>query len=100
MPGIGGARVGDRELELAVQLIETLRTEWDPAAYADTYREDLLRILSEKAPTATPVAAGGERPAATDASAVEQLMAALKESVDAARARQKQRRPSRSKKAG
>jgi DNA end-binding protein Ku len=100
MPGIGGARVGDQELELAVQLIETLRTEWDPAAYADTYREDLLRILSEKAPTATPVASGAERPVAADASAVEQLMAALKESVDAARARQKQRRPSRSEKAG
>ena len=35
-------------------LIETLKTEWDPSAYADTYREELLRILSEKSPTAAP----------------------------------------------
>jgi hypothetical protein len=43
--------------------------------------------------------AGAERPAAADASAVEQLMAALKESRDAARAGQTQRGVARSKKA-
>ena len=51
VPGLDGVEVDDRELELALRLIETLKTEWDPAAYADTYREELLRILSEKTPT-------------------------------------------------
>ncbi len=31
-------------------LIETLKTEWNPAAYSDTYREELLRRIREKAP--------------------------------------------------
>lgn len=97
--GLGGAQVDERELQLATQLIEMLRTEWDPAAYADTYRQDLLRILSKKAPTPPALGLADEPPAA-GASAVGQLMAALKESVEAAKARQKQSRRPRSKRAG
>jgi DNA end-binding protein Ku len=96
-PDLGGVEVQERELDLAIRLIDTLTTEWNPAAYSDTYREGLLRILSEKSPTATPApesagSAGGP-------SAVEELMAALRESVEQAKARQKRPR-SRSKKAG
>lgn len=83
-PGLGGVEVDERELDLAIQLIETLKKEWDPAAYADTYREDLLRILAEKEPTAPAAEAAEQR---TGPSAVEQLMAALKESVQAAKAK-------------
>jgi DNA end-binding protein Ku len=80
-PDLDGVEIDERELDLAVTLIETLKTEWDPEAYADTYREELLRMLAERTPTrhaaeaATPV--GG--------SAVEELMAALRESVAAAK---------------
>lgn len=96
-PDLGGVDVQDRELDLAIRLIDTLTTEWNPAAYSDTYREELLRILSEKSPTATtapetPGTSGGP-------SAVEELMAALRESVEQAKARQKRPR-SRAKKAG
>jgi DNA end-binding protein Ku len=86
VPGLGGARVDRRELDLAVELIETLGTEWDPSRYADTYREELLRILGEKEPSAAPP----ERVVPSTPSAVEQLMAALRDSVDAAK-----RRPAR-----
>ncbi len=99
VPGLGGARVDERELALATHLIEMLKTEWDPAAYADTYREDLLRILSKKAPTPRASAPAHEPPAA-GSSAVEQLMIALKESVEAAKAKQKPSRRPRSKRAG
>jgi DNA end-binding protein Ku len=96
-PGLGGLEVEERELDLAVKLIEMLKTEWDPSRYSDTYREELLRMLSEKTPTrraeeVAPMRAEG------DVSAVEQLMAALKESVEQAKAKQ-QKKP-RSKKAG
>jgi DNA end-binding protein Ku len=97
-PDLGGVQVEQRELDLAIRLIDTLTTEWNPAAYADTYREELLRILSEKSPTATVAperAAGG----AGGPSAVEELMAALKKSVEQAKSKQKRPR-SRSKKAG
>lgn len=80
-PDLGGVEVDERELDLAVTLIETLKTEWDPAAYADTYREELLRLLAERAPTRR----AAEEPTRDAASAVEELMVALRESVAAAK---------------
>jgi DNA end-binding protein Ku len=77
-PGLEDVEVDGRELELAVRLIQQLTTEWDPAAYADGYREELLRMLSEKAPVARAPEAEAARPPA-----VTELMAALKESVEA-----------------
>jgi DNA end-binding protein Ku len=80
-PDLEGVEVDERELDLAVTLIETLRTDWDPDAYADTYREELLRMLAERTPTKR----AAEEPAPAGGSAVEELMAALKESVAAAK---------------
>ncbi|MGH2656896.1 MAG: Ku protein [Actinomycetota bacterium] len=83
-PGLEGVEVDDRELELAVRLIEELTTEWEPAAYADTYREELLRMLAEKTPTPR----APEEPAASGRTPpVTELMAALKASVEATRKR-------------
>lgn len=97
VPGLEGIDVDERELELAIRLIDTLKTEWDPSAYADTYREELLRIISEKSPAAAP-AETTTAPAA-GSSAVEELMTALRESVEAAKAKADTRHP-RSKRAG
>jgi DNA end-binding protein Ku len=82
-PGLHDVEVDERELELAVRLIEELTTEWDPAAYSDTYREELLRMLEEKVPTPRP----SERSSAATGSPppVTELMAALKASVEASR---------------
>ena len=79
-PDLDGVEVDERELDLAVTLIETLKTDWDPDAYADTYREELLRMLAERTPTRR----AAERPPPVGGSAVEELMAALRESVAAA----------------
>jgi DNA end-binding protein Ku len=97
-PGLDGVEVDERELELAIRLIDTLKTEWDPSAYADTYREELLRILSEKSPV-TAAAEAMTAPAAGGPSAVEELMTALRQSVEAAKAKA-DKRGSRSKRAG
>jgi DNA end-binding protein Ku len=94
-PGLASLQVDERELDLAAKLVEMLKTEWDPSRYSDTYREELLRMLAEKAPTRR---ADEEVAAATPAeggSAVEQLMTALKESVEQARAKQEKRPGSR-----
>jgi DNA end-binding protein Ku len=80
-PDLDGAEVDERELDLAVTLIETLKTDWDPDAYADTYREELLRMLAERTPTKR----AAEEPSPAGGSAVEELMAALRESVAAAK---------------
>ena len=80
-PGLEDVEVDERELKLAVRLIEELTTEWDPAAYADEYREELLKMLAEKEPTArAPEPAAGRSPPP-----VTELMAALKASVEASR---------------
>jgi DNA end-binding protein Ku len=93
-PGLDGVEVDERELDLAVTLIDTLKTEWDPAAYADTYRDELLRLLAERTPSKKPAA----EPSAVSGSAVEELMAALRESVEAAKRDRSKR--SRKKAAG
>jgi DNA end-binding protein Ku len=80
-----GAEVSDRELQMAEMLIETLKTEWNPAAYADAYRDELLRRISEKAP----IEAVEELPTKTPA--LEELMEALKASVEAAKKEKKRK---------
>src|SRR5437867_5757084 len=81
--GLEGIGVSDRELEMAEMLIETLKTEWNPAAYSDTYREELLRRISEKAP----IEAREEAPASGSGGHLEELMQALKASVEAAKSK-------------
>ena len=80
---LDGIDLSSRELEMAEMLIETMKTEWNPAAYSDTYREELLRRISEKTPIET------MEEAATRGSGghVEELMQALKASVEAAKSK-------------
>jgi DNA end-binding protein Ku len=93
--GLQAVEVDTRELEMAVRLIDMLTTEWDPAAYADTYREGLLRKLAEKQPTRRAPADSATR-AAGGSPAVTRLMAALKESVEASREQRSKRTRKRS----
>jgi DNA end-binding protein Ku len=81
--GLDGIDVSDRELEMAEVLIETLKTEWNPAAYSDTYREELLRRISEKAP----IEESQEAAASGSGGHLEELMQALKASVEAAKSK-------------
>jgi DNA end-binding protein Ku len=83
VPGLDGVEVSDRELKLADSLIKTLETTWNAAAYSDTYREELLRRIAEKSPIELPDEVGT---AVTGSGArVEELMQALKASVEAAK---------------
>jgi DNA end-binding protein Ku len=81
-PGVDAIEVSDRELSLATTLIDTLKTAWNPAAYADTYREELLRRIAEKTPIeADETAEAGGAPTRR----AEELMEALRASVEAAK---------------
>ncbi len=79
--------VSEPELELAEKLIETLKTTWDPDAYSDTYREELLERIAQKEPAQIPEERAGTPPG----SQVEALMDALKASVQEAKKRQTER---------
>ena len=86
VPPVDDTAATDRELRIAEQLVEMLATSWDPARYSDEYREELLRIISEKAPVESPEAPDGSQPSTTTARA-EELMEALKRSVEEAKAK-------------
>jgi DNA end-binding protein Ku len=73
-------KVAKREVEMAEQLIESLTREFDPTAYRDEYREQLLAMIERKAAGEEIVAAPAEEPTPTKAP---DLMAALEESIAA-----------------
>jgi DNA end-binding protein Ku len=74
-------KVAKREVEMAEQLIESLTRSFDPTAYRDEYREELLAMIERKAAGEEVVAApeGEER----EATKAPDLMAALEESIAA-----------------
>jgi DNA end-binding protein Ku len=77
--GDGDAKVSDRELAMARQLIEMLSAPFDPKRYHDEYRGAVLALIEQKV-------AGEEisiAPPAREPAAVPDLMAALQASVEA-----------------
>jgi DNA end-binding protein Ku len=73
----------DREIEMAKALIDSLASEFDPTAYKDEYREELLALIERKARGEDLVAVDAEAPKPTKAP---DLMAALEESLAAVEA--------------
>jgi DNA end-binding protein Ku len=85
VPSPDSVRIGERELQLAEDLVGMLATEWDPSAYGDTYRQELLTLLGSKAPTSSREPDEELEPART--SEAEALMDALRRSVEEAKRR-------------
>ena len=75
------AKPAKKEQEMAEQLIDSLSTDFEPGAYRDEYREQLLALIERKAEGKEIVASDAETPKATKAP---DLMAALEESIAAA----------------
>jgi DNA end-binding protein Ku len=76
--------INPRELEIAQQLIDSLAGPFDPDAYRDTYRDEVLALVERKAQgeqiAVQPSVEEEEEP-------VPDLMSALKASLDAVRSR-------------
>jgi DNA end-binding protein Ku len=87
-------KVRANEVEMAKQLIESLSEPWSPEQYKDEYREALLDIVEKKL-AGEPIEVPEEAPPAR----VVDLMAALKASVEAAKARTPAEKPARARKA-
>ena len=75
-------KVQKREVEMAQQLIGSLTSDFDPRAYRDEYREELLSLIEQKADGKEVVTSASEEPEPTKAP---DLMAALEESIAAVR---------------
>ena len=80
-------RVNRRELDLALRLVDSLATDWDPARYRDTYREALRAMIRDKLEGRKISAPPARRPAK-----VVNLMDALRRSLEQKTARPPRRR--------
>ncbi len=92
---IGETSVADAELAMAVQLVESMKGDYDPADYQNDYREALRAMLEAKL-------AGEEitTPEPAEVAPVIDLMEALKQSVEqAAGKREPAKKPAARKKA-
>ncbi len=79
---IAVAEVSDAEMEMAAALIEMLEGPFDPSQYRDEYREALMAMITAKLEGEEVVT-----PEAPTAQPAVDLMAALRASVEAAKAR-------------
>ncbi len=83
----GKPKVAKQEVEMAEQLIESLTREFDPSAYRDEYREQLLELIERKAEGKDVLTAPAtEAPKPT---AAPDLMSALEESIAAVKGKSK-----------
>lgn len=81
----GDAGITDKELKMALSLVEDMSEKWNPKAYHDTYREDVLKLVEKKVKagqTHTLTEPTGESPV-PKASNVVDLVALLKQSLGA-----------------
>jgi DNA end-binding protein Ku len=77
-----GEEPSERELQLALQFLEALEGEWQPARHRDEHRERLLDLLHSRAGEATVIPELEEEAPISPAT---DLMQALQASVEAAR---------------
>jgi DNA end-binding protein Ku len=72
------AKIEDRQMKMAKQLIGTLATDWDPKRYHDQYRERVLKLIRDKAKGKEIVI-----PEPEETTKVADLMDALRQSIEA-----------------
>ena len=75
-------RVADKDLKMAVNLVESLTTEWDPKQYRDTYTERVEQLIDAKKKDREIVV---PETAEATSGKVDNLLEALQASVDAAK---------------
>jgi DNA end-binding protein Ku len=46
--GVKAAAISDKELKMAMALVEGMSEEWKPEQYHDTYREDVMALIEKK----------------------------------------------------
>jgi DNA end-binding protein Ku len=46
--GMKGVGITDKELKMAMSLVEGMSEDWDPSQYHDTYKEDVLALVEKK----------------------------------------------------
>jgi DNA end-binding protein Ku len=91
-------KLAKKEVDMAERLIDSLTSEFDPTAYRDEYREELMSLIERKAEGKEILSPEAAEPEATKAP---DLMAALEESIAAVKGKSpaKASKPAKAKKA-
>jgi DNA end-binding protein Ku len=81
--GLKGANITDKELKMALSLVEGMSEDWDPSQYHDTYKEDVLALVEKKvkAGQTKSITMPSKEPEAKPASNVIDLVALLQQSL-------------------
>ena len=77
------AAISDKELKMAMALVEGMSEEWKPEQYRDTYREDVLALVEKKIKakeTKTITMPGKDKPATSPGNVID-LVALLQQSL-------------------
>lgn len=82
--GAKAAGLSDKELKMALSLVEGMTEDWDPSHYRDTYRDDVMALVKKKVKshqTKTIIAPEEEGTRQPTAKVID-LMALLKRSIE------------------
>ncbi|MFP4349554.1 MAG: Ku protein [Desulfococcaceae bacterium] len=74
-------RISDKEMDMAVNLVESMSVEWEPEKYQNEYREALLAWINEKAESAEVPETPSKKKAAKQGDVID-MMDLLKKSVE------------------
>lgn len=88
LPGttLADSSVSDKEIDIALQLIEAMSSEWEPEKYKEETREALKRFIEERAEKGgRAIASGDEKTSESESGEVIDIMSLLKASMDKAK---------------
>jgi DNA end-binding protein Ku len=88
VPAGKAAQVDKKQVDMAEQLVESMTIDWEPERYKDEYSAKVKQVIEEKIEGGEVIEAPSP-PAAGGGAQVVDLLAALKESVEATKARGK-----------
>jgi DNA end-binding protein Ku len=86
LPAKGQTQLNEKELDLAIKLIDQLTEKWEPQQYTDTYYEELTALLKRRIEGKTeekPIEIPSPEPAVAD------LFSRLNQSLEMARLKNK-----------
>ena len=73
-PDARNAKISDKELKMAMALVEGMSEQWKPEQYHDTYREDVLALVEKKVKakeTKTITMPGADKPRAAPSNVID-----------------------------
>jgi len=95
----GKSGVSEKELQMAIRLVEGMEEAWDPDQYKDDYRSDLMKLIEERAESGELEGSTAPVPKAEASGAkVVDLMAMLKRSLDEGPRKPAKKAPARTSK--